>query len=167
MNSFGANGLQVQKEPNLTLPTLTNDIWSDSTKSIFWYVIYFTQKKLHAKKEEKLLKRFWDIPLPPPPPPSILTDGRTDGRTDGGRCNISRPRAYGAAGDKNYSKFWSKVGVGSNIAQNRLFSPLEVICDHYISQFMSKVDQKCSESLLRIACLANRKSYIYTLPQNK
>ena len=35
-----------------------------------------------------------------------------------------------------------KVGVGSNIAQNRLFSPLEVICDHYMSQFMSKVDQK-------------------------
>ena len=40
-------------------------------------MIYVTQKKLHAKKEEKLLKRFWDRP-----PPSILTDGRTDGRTD-------------------------------------------------------------------------------------
>ena len=25
----------------------------------------------------------------------------TDGQTDGWRCNISRPRAYGAAGDEN------------------------------------------------------------------
>ena len=33
--------------------------------------------KLHAKKEEKLLKRFWDRPLPP-----LNLDGRTDGRTD-------------------------------------------------------------------------------------
>ena len=34
-----------------------------------------------------------------------VTDGQTDGRmdrwTDRGRCDISRPRAYGAAGDKN------------------------------------------------------------------
>ena len=37
-------------------------------------MIYVTPKKLHAKKEEKLLKRFWDRP-------SILTDGQTDGRT--------------------------------------------------------------------------------------
>ena len=29
-----------------------------------------------------------------------VTDGQTDGLT-GGHCNISRPRAYGAAGDKN------------------------------------------------------------------
>ena len=35
------------------------------TKSIFRYVIYVTPKKLHAKKEEKLLKRFRDRPLPP------------------------------------------------------------------------------------------------------
>ena len=26
LNSFGANGLKVQKEPNLTLPTLKNDL---------------------------------------------------------------------------------------------------------------------------------------------
>ena len=32
------------------------------------------------------------------------TDRRRDGRTVGrGCCNISRPRAYGAAGDKNWS----------------------------------------------------------------
>ena len=28
------------------------------------YVIYVPPQKLHAKKEEKLLKRFWDRPLP-------------------------------------------------------------------------------------------------------
>ena len=27
--------------------------------------LFVTPKKLHAKKEEKLLKRFWDRPLPP------------------------------------------------------------------------------------------------------
>ena len=56
----------MQKEQNFTLPTLKNDLSSDSTKSIFRYVIYVAPKKLHAKKEEKLLKRFWDRPLPPP-----------------------------------------------------------------------------------------------------
>ena len=68
----------MQKEPNLTFSTLKNDLQSDSTKSIFRYVIYVTQKKPHAKKEEKLLKRFRDRPLPP----SILTDRQTDGQTD-------------------------------------------------------------------------------------
>ena len=29
-------------------------------------------------------------------------DARTDEQTDGGHFNISRPRAYGAAGDKKY-----------------------------------------------------------------
>ena len=35
------------------------------------------------------------------------TDGQTDGRMDGpgGRCNISRPRAYGMAGD-NKLLYW-------------------------------------------------------------
>ena len=42
-------------------------------------MIYVAPKKLHAKKEEKLLKRFWDRPLPP----SILTDRQTDRQTDG------------------------------------------------------------------------------------
>ena len=66
-----------------------------------------------------------------------------------------------------------KVGVCSNIAQNRLFSPLEVICDHYMSQFMSKVDQtrnwvklKSVQTLLRIACLANRKLYVIIIYAN-
>ena len=66
-----------------------------------------------------------------------------------------------------------KVGVGSNIAQNRLFSPYEVICYHYMSQFMSKVDQKRNwiklksvQTLLRITCLANRKSYVVIIYAN-
>ena len=34
-------------------------------------------------------------------------DGQTDGRTGGGgRCNISRPRAYGAAGDNYIHVHW-------------------------------------------------------------
>ena len=44
------------------------------TKSIFRYVIYVIPKKLHATKEKKLLKRFWDWALPPQ---SWWTDRRT------------------------------------------------------------------------------------------
>ena len=66
-----------------------------STKSIFRYVIYVTQKKLHAKKEEKLLKRFWDRPLPP----SILTDGRTDRRTTD-KSVLEKLRCLSAGGAK-------------------------------------------------------------------
>ena len=36
----------------------------------------------------------------------------------------------------------TKSEVGSNIAQNRLFSRYEVICGHYLCQFKWKVDQK-------------------------
>ena len=67
------------KRANLNLPTLKNDLWSDSTKSIFRYVIYVTPKKLHAKEEEKLLKRFWDRS---PPPQSWRTDRQTARRTN-------------------------------------------------------------------------------------
>ena len=42
--------------------------------------LYVTPKKLHAKKEEKVLKRFRDRPLPPPP--SILMDRWTDRQTN-------------------------------------------------------------------------------------
>ena len=44
---------KVQKRPNLN---------SDSTKSFLGYVIL---KRLHAKKEKKILNRFWNWPLPP------------------------------------------------------------------------------------------------------
>ena len=65
LNSFGANGLQVQKEQNLTLPTL---IWPYQNLTLPYqkmtfraiqqnrsFDIYVTPKRLHAKKEEKLL----------------------------------------------------------------------------------------------------------------
>ena len=48
---------------------------SDSTKSIFGYLIYFTPKKLHAKKvTEKLLLSFLRL-IPTLPP---IVDGRMD-----------------------------------------------------------------------------------------
>ena len=90
LNSFGVNGLRVQKEPNLTLPTLKNDLDSDSTNSLVRYVIYVTPKKLHAKKEEKLLKRFRDRPLP------HNLDGRTDGRTDDRQSALEKLRCLSA-----------------------------------------------------------------------
>ena len=66
-------------------------------------MIYVTQKKLHAKKEEKLLKRFWDRPLPPP----LNLDGRTDGRTDRRTTDksvLEKLRCLSAGGAKNLSK---------------------------------------------------------------
>ena len=68
-----------------------------------------------------------------------------------------------------------QVEVRSNIAQNRLFSRWEVICGHYtcMCQLMSKVDQKwrCIKlksvtTLLKIACLAHRKSYVVIICAN-
>ena len=41
-----------------------------------------------------------------------VTDRWTDRRTDGGRCNISRPRAYSAPGD-NKAKYGGKYGTGA------------------------------------------------------
>ena len=49
-------------------PKMSNfDLWpsrnnpsSDSTKSYLWYVVYIIPKKLHAKKEQKLLNSFWE-----------------------------------------------------------------------------------------------------------
>ena len=58
-------------------------------------MIYVTQKKLHAKKEEKLLKRFWDRPLPPP----LNLDGRTDRQTD--KSVLEKLRCLSAGGAKN------------------------------------------------------------------
>ena len=63
--------------------------------------MYVTPKKLHAKQEEKLLKRFWDRPLPPPPPPLNL-DGQTDGRTTD-KSALEKLRCLSAGGAKKDS----------------------------------------------------------------
>ena len=60
------------------------------------------EKKLHAKKEEKLLKCFWDRPLPP----SILTDGRTDRRTTD-KSVLEKLHCLSAGGAKKLkNRFW-------------------------------------------------------------
>ena len=90
---------------NLSLPTLTNDLYSDSTKSIFRYVIYVTQKKLHTKKEEKLLKRFWDRP-----PPPLNLDGRMDRRTTD-KSVLEKLGCLSAGGAKNWSVTFLHFGM--------------------------------------------------------
>ena len=82
-------------------------------------MIYVTQKKLHAKKEEKLQKRFWDRPLPPPQ--SWWTDGRTDRRTTD-KSALEKLRCLSAGGakkrkkklsiDQKWREMWSKVIFG-------------------------------------------------------
>ena len=49
----------------LTFWPLKKNLYSDSTKSFLGYIINVIPKKLHAKIEKKLLKRFWDWPFPP------------------------------------------------------------------------------------------------------
>ena len=59
-------------------------------------MIYVTPKKRHAKKEEKLLKRFWDRPLPPP----LNLDGQTARRmTD--NSALEKLRCLSAGGANN------------------------------------------------------------------
>ena len=65
--SFWENALKCKNGTILTFWPLKNNLYSDSTDSFLWYVVKCHPKKLHAKKEKKLLKRFWDWPFPPPP----------------------------------------------------------------------------------------------------
>ena len=59
-----------------------------------------------------------------------------------------------------------QVEIDSNIALNRLFSLYAVICGHYMCQFCP-IDQKrywvkfkSVRTLRKMACLADRKSYV-------
>ena len=66
----------AKKGTILTFWPLKNNLYSDLIKSFIWYVVNVIPKKLHAKEEKKLLKRFWDWPFNrprPPPPPVKLT----------------------------------------------------------------------------------------------
>ena len=79
------------------------------------------------------------------------------------------PNSYQQLTKSKIRSSWSRF----KHCQNHLFSPQEVICDHYMSQFMSKVDQKRNwvklksvQTLLRITCLANRKSYVVIIYAN-
>ena len=79
-------------------PNLSFDMWFMSP-----------QRSSMPKKEEKLLKRFWDRPLPPPP---LNLDGRTDRQTDGrtdrrttDKSALEKLRCLSASGAKK-SKIW-------------------------------------------------------------
>ena len=58
--SFWENGLTNQKCPNFDLWPSKNNPSSVSTKSSLSYVVYVIPKKLHEKKEKKLLDSFWE-----------------------------------------------------------------------------------------------------------
>ena len=79
LTSFWENALKCKKGTILTFWPLKNNLYSDSTKSFLWYVVNVIPKKLHAKKEKKLLKRFW-LALPPPP---LKVDADDDDDDDG------------------------------------------------------------------------------------
>ena len=65
LTSFGENAVKCKKGTILNFWPLKNNLYSDSTKSYLWYVVNVIPKKLQAKKEKKLRKRFWDWPFPP------------------------------------------------------------------------------------------------------
>ena len=75
LTSFWENALKCKKGTILTFWPLKNNLYSDSTKSFLCYVGNVIPKKLHAKKEKKLLKRFWDWPFPP-----LKVDADDDGQ---------------------------------------------------------------------------------------
>ena len=77
-------------------PPTRLDLWSDSTKSFFWYVIYIMPKKLHAKKN--VTEAFLRLPPPPPPHPHPQS-WRTDRQTDHGQLGITKALLpFGSAG---------------------------------------------------------------------
>ena len=59
---------------------LKNNLYSDSTKSLLWYVVNVIPQKLHAKKEKQLLKRFWDWPFLSLSPLKVDAADADDGR---------------------------------------------------------------------------------------
>ena len=66
-----------------------------------------TQKNFHAKKEKKLLKRFWDWPSPPPP---LKVSAAAD--DDDGRVGISKaPLPDGTAELKNHGLTRRRSGL--------------------------------------------------------
>ena len=71
--------------------------WQMTFRAIQPNLSFNILKKLHAKKK-KLLKRFWDWPLPPPPRPLNL-DGQTDRRTTD-NSSLEKLRCLSAGGAK-------------------------------------------------------------------
>ena len=63
--SFWENDLKCKKGTILTFWPLKKNLYSDSTKSFLGYVVNVIPKKLHAKIEKKLLKRFSPLKLTP------------------------------------------------------------------------------------------------------
>ena len=61
------------------------------------------------------------------------TDGRTDEQTNGGRCHISRPRAYGMTGDK-------KTTVHNYIYPG--VSGYQIVEQSMVQQFLRQVSHK-------------------------
>ena len=66
-------------------------------KSFLSYIVNVIPKKLHAKKEKKLLKRFWDWPLPP-----LNLDRQKDGQLGIRKA----PLPFGTAELKSSAAFW-------------------------------------------------------------
>ena len=95
LNSFGANGPQVQKGPNLTFLTLKNDLERFNQ-------IYPSICDLCHPKEAPCQKRensYWSVseidPSTPPPLPLNL-DGWTDGQMDDGQLGTRKaPLPFG------------------------------------------------------------------------
>ena len=77
LNSFGANGLLSAKRAKFDLSYLEK--WPLERFNPIYLLIcdLYHAKEASYQKEEKLLKRFWDRPLP-----SFNLDGRTDRQTD-------------------------------------------------------------------------------------
>ena len=84
LNSFGTNGLQMQKGQNLTFPTLKN---LERFNQIYLSICDLCHPKEASCQKKK--KSYWSVseidPSPPPPPP-----WQTDGQTDDGQLSIKK-----------------------------------------------------------------------------
>ena len=79
LNSFGANGLQMQKGPNLTFPTLKNDLRAIQPNLPFDMWFMSSQRSSMPKKEKK---SFWSVSEIDPSPTLELNWWSVDVETD-------------------------------------------------------------------------------------
>ena len=131
LNSFGANGLQVQKEAKFDLTDLEK-----------WPLERFNQIYLsicdlcHPKEApcQKKKKSYWSVSeIDPSPPQSWRTDGQTDRRTDGqtdgqtdrrttDKSVLEKLRCLSAGGAKNDLSLQNENVPNFHMIKNTLFS---------------------------------------------
>ena len=92
LNSFGANGLQMQKGQNWIFPTLKNYLYLERFNQIYHSICDLCHSKEAPYQKKKKVTEAC-LRLTPPP---LLTDGQTNKQMDDGQLGIGKtPLSFG------------------------------------------------------------------------